>query len=72
LSCAHAPPSVWHVALQPSPLIVLPSSHCSPASTMPLPHTGTTPHVSPQTLVTSPTQMLSQLFVQQNESTAQT
>jgi len=25
------PGSVWQVALQPSPLVVLPSSHCSPA-----------------------------------------
>src|SRR6185369_14955808 len=27
-------------AEQPSPLVVLPSSHCSPLSTLPLPHTG--------------------------------
>src|SRR5207244_148060 len=31
------PPSVWQVALQPSPAAVLPSSHCSPGSTVPLP-----------------------------------
>src|SRR6266568_9213808 len=32
--------SASQVLEQPSPLVVLPSSHCSPASTTPLPHTG--------------------------------
>src|SRR5262245_46334411 len=31
--------SVAHMAEQPSAGVVLPSSHCSPASTIPLPHT---------------------------------
>src|SRR5215468_3408870 len=30
--------SKWQVELQQSPLTVLPSSHCSPGSTLPLPH----------------------------------
>jgi hypothetical protein len=34
------PGSRVHVALQPSDDIVFPSSHCSPASTVPLPQTG--------------------------------
>jgi hypothetical protein len=29
--------STWQVSLHPSPLTVLPSSHCSPASRIPLP-----------------------------------
>jgi hypothetical protein len=29
--------SVWHVLEQPSPSIVLPSSHCSPVSMVPSP-----------------------------------
>src|SRR5438034_628169 len=35
-------PSDWQVELQPSPLVVLPSSHCSPAAALvwPSPHTG--------------------------------
>jgi hypothetical protein len=33
-------PSNWHELSQQSPLEVLPSSHCSPGSTMPLPHAG--------------------------------
>jgi hypothetical protein len=33
-----AVPSFWHVALQPSPDVVLSSSHCSPGSTTPSPH----------------------------------
>ena len=32
--------SFWQVEEQPSPLLVLPSSHCSPVSTMPLPQTA--------------------------------
>src|SRR5581483_1038974 len=32
--------SRWHVAEQPSPLVVLPSSHVSPTSTIPFPHTS--------------------------------
>ena len=37
------PTSSPHVALQPSPFTTLPSSHCSPDSSIPLPHTaGTT------------------------------
>src|SRR4030095_10415167 len=32
--------SYWQVALQQSPAVVLPSSHCSPSSTVPSPHTG--------------------------------
>src|SRR4051812_49185543 len=32
--------SVVQVDEQPSPFAVLPSSHCSPLSTTPLPHTG--------------------------------
>src|SRR4051812_39688410 len=32
--------SIRQVPGQPSPAAVLPSSHCSPASTEPLPHTG--------------------------------
>src|SRR5206468_2974237 len=32
--------SHWQVDEQPSPDTVLPSSHCSPASTTPLPHSG--------------------------------
>src|SRR3989344_8771178 len=31
--------SVWQLALQPSPFAVFPSSHCSPDSMIPLPHT---------------------------------
>ena len=32
-------PSFWHAAEQPSPLVVLPSSHCSElTSNVPLPH----------------------------------
>ena len=34
------PHSLWQVELQPSPLVTLPSSHCSPASTTLLPHTA--------------------------------
>jgi len=30
--------SKWQVELQQSPFSVLPSSHCSPGSTLPLPH----------------------------------
>ena len=30
--------STWHSALQPSPLLELPSSQVSPDSTVPLPH----------------------------------
>ena len=32
------PVSIWQVEEQPSPLTVLPSSHCSPESTWPSPH----------------------------------
>src|SRR5688572_17486833 len=32
--------SAWHVDEQQSPLVRLPSSHCSPLSTTRLPHTG--------------------------------
>jgi len=32
--------SYWHVAEQQSPSVVLPSSHCSPVCTTPLPHAG--------------------------------
>src|SRR5689334_4717788 len=32
--------STWHVDEQPSPLVGLPSSHCSPASRAPLPQIG--------------------------------
>jgi hypothetical protein len=35
-----APLSIWHVDEQPSPLIVLPSSHCSFPVTTPSPHKG--------------------------------
>src|SRR6266571_7205536 len=42
--CSHRPLpqncSTWQVAEQPSPLVVLPSSHCSPGSSVPLPHTA--------------------------------
>jgi len=39
-SLAHAEPdaSNWQVEPQQSPFAVLPSSHCSPGSTTPLPH----------------------------------
>src|SRR5207244_3859194 len=39
LPSSHTPPSAsfWHVAEQQSPLSVLPLSHCSGASTTPLP-----------------------------------
>lgn len=40
------PASFLHVAEHPSPLIVLLSSHSSPDSTMPLPHTGHGPTVA--------------------------
>src|SRR5262249_598590 len=31
--------SLWQSGERPSPAFVLPSSHCSPSSTVPLPHT---------------------------------
>src|SRR5215510_11826611 len=38
-SSAHGAAGVsWHVESQQSPFCVLPSSHCSPGSTLPLPH----------------------------------
>src|SRR5262245_33505801 len=41
-SSVHGDPAAsrWHWAEQQSPFAVLPSSHCSPASITPLPHTG--------------------------------
>src|SRR5215213_9424329 len=39
------PGSIWQVEEQPSPLTVFPSSHCSPASTTPLPQTDAVTHV---------------------------
>jgi len=32
--------SIWHWALHPSPLVVFPSSHCSPDSMIPSPQIG--------------------------------
>ena len=34
------PVSIVHVELQPSPEVLLPSSHCSPGKTSPSPHTA--------------------------------
>jgi hypothetical protein len=31
------PAGIWQIALQPSPAVLLPSSHCSPVSITPLP-----------------------------------
>src|SRR5580700_4722019 len=39
------PDSIVQVELQPSPEVVLPSSHCSPGNTSPSPHTAV--HVPP-------------------------
>ena len=40
VASSHAEPTfvIWHVDEQQSPFTVLPSSHCSPGSRMPLPH----------------------------------
>src|SRR5437868_5311191 len=46
--------SIRQVAEQPSPLTVLPSSHCSPTSTERLPHTGSAAAPGPQFSVQVP------------------
>ena len=42
-TCAIYMSSSSHMALQPSPAIMLPSSHCSLPSTVPLPHSPLQP-----------------------------
>src|SRR4051794_3127000 len=51
--------SIWHVAEQPSPLVVLPSSHSSPqpASTIPLPQSSESPVHTPATHMSSRVQV---------------
>ena len=38
------PSSTWHVGEQPSHGVLLPSSHCSPPSSVPFPHTAPCAH----------------------------
>src|SRR5690348_1985537 len=43
--CEPALHSVMQLPEQPSPAVVLPSSHCSPGSSVPLPQVASTAHV---------------------------
>jgi len=52
-----ATPSFWHEALQPSPAVVLPSSHPSPGSMLPLPHKAVNGGANVQYAYGTPIQM---------------